>query len=993
MESAAIWQDNLENIDGSYHMFHNLSNSGNHQMPVEDGWDKSFLHSFFNDYCYKSHDYIKLAPKQSQMLGLAYPTFVLVKSVKDAMAADGTYAWHELRKPSHSEGRLRDNRLIRALSWPEFVEVFASDIRKRGPNNTVLRGGYIMSGRTAHGDYNLFELPRNFTIFYLSKTRMNIGSVSTSIWAGDNNITAMRAFYPEPNEMTLIIRPYGAGPDVNDNVSTWKRNGVSFDRVRDAFQQIGASAVEYVFEFLGPGSEYIHVGGFESISPTVLSTIIPHGSRKSISVFTLIIIQIGRTPKRKGTRSQKAVMNDVSAPELVQRGFQWDATKRMGHAHIAEWLHLSAFAYGGLASGSEAWNSSQIQLNMVFGSSETNSVMLRIEKAWQEFFKLEHELRVAYRKAQVPWDWKINTEPVTGNLVVHIDRDLEVKGFEKGLDGTWECNTKAFDTEEWWNFCFDKCPCLCFAMGYLIWFDSKSELLDWEKPTFGVDFNPFTRLFYTKGESQVDIKLLRDAFHDKKTELEQAIQQKLQDPQSFTASAESYTDPLDANHLELQEETSHQALNDDIQEELAFYVGSLTNGFQDEPTVETSPLNSDIAYSLHSDLFEAAPLIWHAPDDHFTSDMQRFEPEIVDLEDPLPTYAVGPSDSTLNALVNTSIGNLEADLVASNEFNQLQSLDNVFRIQALGLRDTVFTEQEPPYTAATVTNETMPAEVKLPNDLEHDDAELRDASIHPSLLARVESDVPSGRLSIDIDVEIPSAINPGLIAQSSTSMESDEPGLFIGGILIENPKLVMAAAGDLFVDVPVVIQTAAIPATSEGLLLAPLSTTLDDIDNSGSPVLVLSAAERSDVHPTGKSLTSVDEIRAVATQSSANIDTTALSTFELAGDIKQLFGISGLSGQIYTVQSNDPGLPIIERVKPNLIHSVSNPIQTLFPYIHNNVMEAIPIRDLELIYSEDRRDIINPPGLRVEADIAFEGSLQPVADALTYLLGDKIVAP
>ncbi len=128
-------------------------------------------------------------------------------------------------------------------------------------------------------------------------------------------------------------------------------------------------------------------------------------------------------------------------------------------------------------------------------------------------------------------------------------------------------------------------------------------------------------------------------------------------------------------------------------------------------------------------------------------------------------------------------------------------------------------------------------------------------------------------------------------------------------------------------------------------------------------------------------------------QSSAKIGVAALSTFEMSAEIKRLFGINGLSAQLYTLQSSDPNVPVLERVKLLTTQASSNPIGILFPYIQEKVMETIPIQNLELVYSEDRKDFLNPPGLRVEADIAFEGSLQPVADSLQYLFGDKNVAP
>jgi hypothetical protein len=47
-------------------------------------------------------------------------------------------------------------------------------------------------------------------------------------------------------------------------------------------------------------------------------------------------------------------------------------------ADILQWLHKSAFSWGGLQdSGADVWDTSQVPENLLFGTSETNSVMIR----------------------------------------------------------------------------------------------------------------------------------------------------------------------------------------------------------------------------------------------------------------------------------------------------------------------------------------------------------------------------------------------------------------------------------------------------------------------------------------------------------------------------------------------------------------------------------------------------------------------------------------
>ncbi|KAI9792779.1 MAG: hypothetical protein M1816_001511 [Peltula sp. TS41687] len=74
-------------------------------------------------------------------------------------------------------------------------------------------------------------------------------------------------------------------------------------------------------------------------------------------------------------------------------GVKWD----IGY-FPAEWLHKSAFSWGGLNDdGANVWDSSQVPKNLIFGTSETNSVMIRTERAWQGLFDAEASL---YRKLE-----------------------------------------------------------------------------------------------------------------------------------------------------------------------------------------------------------------------------------------------------------------------------------------------------------------------------------------------------------------------------------------------------------------------------------------------------------------------------------------------------------------------------------------------------------------------------------------------------------------
>ena len=73
-----------------------------------------------------------------------------------------------------------------------------------------------------------------------------------------------------------------------------------------------------------------------------------------------------------------------TATERIGRQGKWDAPG----CYPAEWLHRSAFSWG----NGEYFLYPQATYNLVFGSSEANSLMTRYEKAWQRLFVNEWDL-------------------------------------------------------------------------------------------------------------------------------------------------------------------------------------------------------------------------------------------------------------------------------------------------------------------------------------------------------------------------------------------------------------------------------------------------------------------------------------------------------------------------------------------------------------------------------------------------------------------------
>ncbi|KAK3387897.1 hypothetical protein B0H63DRAFT_542389 [Podospora didyma] len=203
--------------------------------------------------------------------------------------------------------------------------------------------------------------------------------------------------------------------------------------------------------------------------------------------------------KRSDVIGQSAVMGS-SATEVAQMlawsdpGVQvpaipgstaWPGTG----VYAAEWLHRSAFSYGGLANQVDV-KTSQIRENMVFGTSECNSLMTRYEKAFQDLLLLEKNRKGGNAKALL----------MTHTRVTHLNGTLRgIRGDPPPLP------TRYPETE------YDV-PWVSYAMTYT--FQLYEPTVGFPLPTkrFNTVFYPFERTFFTVLEQEIDSMLLKQLF-------------------------------------------------------------------------------------------------------------------------------------------------------------------------------------------------------------------------------------------------------------------------------------------------------------------------------------------------------------------------------------------------------------------------------------------------------------------------------------------------
>ncbi|CAE6446059.1 unnamed protein product [Rhizoctonia solani] len=128
------------------------------------------------------------------------------------------------------------------------------------------------------------------------------------------------------------------------------------------------------------------------------TNVLPSDHTQELDWSTVTTLNLNKLSKIVGTKrpfSQKTVMYGHSASE-VAKIFNWDEPvkhlvngrnqgipqprpKPRGMKHRAEWLHRSAFSFGGLGVKRLSAENSQQVKNLIFGSVEANTSMIRAE--------------------------------------------------------------------------------------------------------------------------------------------------------------------------------------------------------------------------------------------------------------------------------------------------------------------------------------------------------------------------------------------------------------------------------------------------------------------------------------------------------------------------------------------------------------------------------------------------------------------------------------
>ncbi|KAK6503375.1 hypothetical protein TWF481_008395 [Arthrobotrys musiformis] len=180
--------------------------------------------------------------------------------------------------------------------------------------------------------------------------------------------------------------------------------------------------------------------------------------------------------------------------------------------YVAEWLHLSAFSWGGLKMTPDSQDpkdiplahckSSQIYWNLIFGTSETNSVMTRFEGAWQDLFEEEAELFRDDQGSRKDFTgWLIIEKYPPGAKYIKEDRENPDQVFYQPEGPYGSTPVEAAYKAHY--------PWLCYCLRYTIVIQGTSRILHRENPSFTTHFYPFTRFFFHSAEHSLDTRLFQ----------------------------------------------------------------------------------------------------------------------------------------------------------------------------------------------------------------------------------------------------------------------------------------------------------------------------------------------------------------------------------------------------------------------------------------------------------------------------------------------------
>ncbi|WWC70419.1 uncharacterized protein I206_104370 [Kwoniella pini CBS 10737] len=217
-------------------------------------------------------------------------------------------------------------------------------------------------------------------------------------------------------------------------------------------------------------------------------------------------------------------------PMINENGVNW----RSPRCYPSEWLHRHAWGWG----DEKNLNDNQVYNNLIFGSSECNTIMIRYEKAWQRLFTSE---AIIYEATTLPADRSVkklrharavlvtvNTDPrpenanitdikIENGTLVRYDYMIEHNQVKKQrteyrpndvpLDHTESSPIDATNENDYWTrlpFRNPACYDLCYRLRWLSDPQKPSILASLPIKDLQTRFSPFSRAVFTRLEWLLD---------------------------------------------------------------------------------------------------------------------------------------------------------------------------------------------------------------------------------------------------------------------------------------------------------------------------------------------------------------------------------------------------------------------------------------------------------------------------------------------------------
>jgi hypothetical protein len=232
------------------------------------------------------------------------------------------------------------------------------------------------------------------------------------------------------------------------------------------------------------------------------------------------------------------------------------------------------------------------------------------------------------------------------------------------------------------------------------------------------------------------------------------------------------------------------------------------------------------------------------------------------------------------------------------------------------------------------------------------------------------------------------ATNAGTVEMKILEAPRKGDMVVVGGIPLNNIRLIVLDHQGKYASLPVTVRSVDPPSNEAGILLVSATRKEQIIvaqTSKTTPILLLSSSPRTGMEIIGPPVATVSDMAELATQTFGEAGTLPAADYVLQGDVQDLFGIPGLSGELLSIQSSNPQGPIQEKVKPNLSGLVDGFIASLFPSLNSDIIQRLPIDNVEFAYSNKLDDFYNPEGLSLSADITFTGPLDPINELLQFV--------